>query len=193
VSYSQIKINYQKGPSTEELTNEINLDDYFENPEFNNNKKHTLKKSSTFRKDKNGFYPELSSFTKSKSVNSLFIAQYGNSEIDFSNEQLANEKNKIEENKSEENINEDNKNKEKKIEENKIEENKFEENKIEEKKLKRIKLKRIKLRGVEMKIIKMKRRKNQMIIKMMKNMVPLLLFPKIVIKVIKVHIKIYQY
>jgi len=147
VSYSQIKINYQKGPSTEELTNEINLDDYFENPEFNNNKKHTLKKSSTFRKDKNGFYPELSSFTKSKSVNSLFIAQYGNSEIDFSNEQLANEKNKIEENKSEENINEDNKNKEKKIEENKIEENKFEENKIEEKKIEENKIEENKIEG----------------------------------------------
>ncbi|OUM67441.1 hypothetical protein PIROE2DRAFT_5070 [Piromyces sp. E2] len=93
VSFSKIKINYQKGPSTEELTNEINLDDYFENPDFNNNKIHNMKKSSTFRRDKSGMDPEFSNFTKSKSVNSLFAVQYSNSDIDFSNEQTEKEQN----------------------------------------------------------------------------------------------------
>ncbi|ORX49982.1 hypothetical protein BCR36DRAFT_583594 [Piromyces finnis] len=88
VSYSKIKINYQKGPSTEELTNEINLDDIFDKPEFNDNKKYTLKKSNTFRREKNESIPQFSNFTKSKSVNSLFASQYSQSNIDF--DQLVN-------------------------------------------------------------------------------------------------------
>jgi len=91
VSYSKIKINYQKGPSDEELTNEINLDDYFEKPSFNDTKRLTLKKSSTFRRDKSDNDPKLTNFQKSRSVNSLFISELDSDGIEMDINQFLNE------------------------------------------------------------------------------------------------------
>ncbi|KAG4084263.1 hypothetical protein H8356DRAFT_1088918 [Neocallimastix lanati (nom. inval.)] len=91
LSYSKIKINYQKGPSAEEITNEINLNDYFENPNFIN-RKPTLKRSSTFRRDDPEIDSKLSSFVKSRSVNSLFLDQYNQlGNLNFCNDSLIND------------------------------------------------------------------------------------------------------